>query len=143
MYQQTIIVGNVGKDPQTRSMPNGNAVANFSVATSEKWKDKQSGENKEHTEWHQVAVFGRQAENVAEYVRKGSKVMVVGRLRTEKWQDKEGNDRYTTKLIADRVQFLSFQNDEDSGRQEEPRPSRGAARQAAAAEEGFDDDIPF
>jgi single-strand DNA-binding protein len=103
---KVILIGNLGADPETRAMPSGMTVANLSVATSESWKDKQSGENKERTEWHKVALFGRLGEIAGEYLKKGSKVYIEGSLRTRKWQDKSGNDRYTTEIIADEMQML-------------------------------------
>ncbi|HTU65689.1 MAG TPA: single-stranded DNA-binding protein [Steroidobacteraceae bacterium] len=103
---KVILIGNLGADPETRAMPSGMTVANIRVATSENWKDKQSGENKERTEWHNVAMFGRLGEIAAEYLKKGSKVYIEGSLRTRKWQDKSGNDRYTTEIIANEMQML-------------------------------------
>ena len=101
---KVILVGNLGRDPETRYMPSGSAVTNLRVATSEQWKDKTTGENQERTEWHSVAMFGRLAEIAAEYLRKGSKVYIEGKLRTRKWQDKtDGKDRYTTEIIADQI----------------------------------------
>jgi single-strand DNA-binding protein len=104
---KVILVGNLGRDPETRYMPSGSAVTNLRLATSEQWKDKTTGENQERTEWHSVAMFGRLAEIAAEYLRKGSKVYIEGKLRTRKWQDKtDGKDRYTTEIIADEMQML-------------------------------------
>ena len=103
---KVIVVGHLGADPETRYMPSGDAVTNVRVATSESWKDKQSGEQKERTEWHSVAFFGRLAEIAGEYLRKGSPVYVEGKLRTRKWQDKDGNDRYTTEIVASEMQML-------------------------------------
>ncbi len=103
---KVIIVGNLGKDPETRYMPSGSAVTNLRIATTEAWKDKQTGEAQERTEWHAVAMFGRLAEIAAEYLRKGSQVYIEGKLRTRKWQDKEGKDRYTTEIVADEMQML-------------------------------------
>ncbi len=104
---KVILVGNLGRDPETRYMPSGSAVTNLRLATSEQWKDKATGENQERTEWHSVAMFGRLAEIAAEYLRKGSKVYIEGKLRTRKWQDKtDGKDRYTTEIIADEMQML-------------------------------------
>ena len=103
---KVIIVGNVGGDPETRYMPSGSAVTNLTIATNESWKDKQTGEQKERTEWHRVAMFNRLAEIAAEYLRKGSQVYIEGKLRTRKWQDKSGQDRYTTEIIADEMQML-------------------------------------
>ncbi len=102
---KVILIGNLGADPETRSMPSGVTVANIRVATSENWKDKQSGEQKERTEWHSVAMFGRLGEIAGEYLKKGSKVYIEGSLRTRKWQDKQGNDRYTTEIIASDMQM--------------------------------------
>ena len=139
---KVILVGNLGADPDTRYMPSGGAVTNLSVATSESWKDKQSGEQKERTEWHKVAMFGRLAEISAEYLRKGSQVYIEGRIRTRKWQDKDGNDRWTTEIIADEMQMLG-------GRGGGGAPARGdsysqnSAPQKAAEPDDFDDDIPF
>ena len=103
---KVILIGNLGADPETRAMPSGMTVANIRIATSENWKDKQSGENKERTEWHNVAMFGRLGEIAGEYLKKGSKVYIEGSLRTRKWQDKSGNDRYTTEVIANEMQML-------------------------------------
>ena len=100
---KVIIVGNLGSDPDTRYMPSGSAVTNLSIATNESWKDKQTGEQKDRTEWHKVAMFGRLAEIAAEYLRKGSQVYIEGKLRTRKWQDQNGNDRWTTEVIADEM----------------------------------------
>jgi single-strand DNA-binding protein len=136
---KVILIGHLGADPETRYMPSGSAVTNLRVATSEQWKDKQSGEQQERTEWHRVAMFGRLAEIAAEYLRKGSQVYIEGSLRTRKWQDKEsGSDRYSTEIIANEMQMLG-------GRAEASAPARSAP--AAVGESGppdaFDDDIPF
>jgi single-strand DNA-binding protein len=106
---KVILVGNLGQDPETRNMPSGGAVTNISVAATEQWKDKQTGDQKERTEWHKVAFFGRLAEIAAEYLRKGSQVYVEGKLRTRKWQDRDGNNRWTTEVIADELQMLGGQ----------------------------------
>src|SRR5688500_657151 len=103
---KVILVGNLGKDPETRYMPNGKPVTNFSIATSESWTDKQSGDKQERTEWHNIVMFEKLAEIAAEYLRKGSQVYVEGSLRTRKWQDKEGKDRYTTEIVARDIQML-------------------------------------
>jgi single-strand DNA-binding protein len=103
---KVIIVGHLGADPETRAMPSGTTVANIRVATTESWKDRQSGDQQERTEWHNIALFGRTAEVAAEYLRKGSQVYIEGRLRTRKWQDKQGNDRYTTEIVANDMQML-------------------------------------
>ncbi len=139
---KVIVVGNLGQDPDTKYLPSGSAVTNISVATSESWKDKQTGEKKERTEWHRVAAFGRLAEIMAEYLRKGSQVYIEGKLRTRKWQDKNGNDRYTTEIIADQMQMLG-------GRQESklaPTPQAPQPQPQPQPEPGpddFDDEIPF
>ena len=138
---KVILVGNLGADPDTRYMPSGGAVTNLSVATSESWKDKQTGEQKERTEWHKVAMFGRLAEISAEYLRKGSQVYIEGKIRTRKWQDKDGNDRWTTEVIADEMQMLGGRGGGGAPARSESA-SQGGAPQPAAAEE-FDDDIPF
>lgn len=148
---KVILVGNLGKDPETRYMPSGKAVTNFSIATSESWKDKQTGEQKEQTEWHNIVMYDRLAEIAAEYLRKGSQVYVEGRLRTRKWQDKEGRDRYTTEIIANEMQMLGGRGGGGAGTESRSEP-RGESRAAAAerpapASSGggsdFDDDIPF
>ncbi len=103
---KVIIIGNLGADPETRAMPSGTTVANLRVATSESWRDKQTGEQQERTEWHRVALFGRLAEVAGEYLRKGSQVYIEGSLRTRKWQDKEGKDRYSTEIVGNDLQML-------------------------------------
>ena len=103
---KVILVGNLGADPETRAMPSGTTVANLRIATTENWKDRQSGENQERTEWHRVALFGRLAEVAAEYLKKGSQVYIEGSLRTRKWQDKQGNERYSTEIVANDMQML-------------------------------------
>ena len=141
---RVILVGNLGQDPEIRYMPNGNAVANFSVATSETWKDKQTGENRDKTEWHRIVVFGKLAEIVGEYVKKGTQVYLEGQLQTRKWQDQAGNDRYTTEVVINAVggtmQILgSRQND---GEQKQKAQSAQAQVQEAPPTD-FDDDIPW
>jgi single-strand DNA-binding protein len=145
---KVILVGNLGKDPETRYMPSGKAVTNFSIATSESWKDKQTGEQKEQTEWHNIVMYDRLAEIAAEYLRKGSQVYVEGRLRTRKWQDKEGRDRYTTEIIANEMQMLGARGGAGGGMgtesRAEPRPAPSTERGSAApSRDEFDDDIPF
>jgi single-strand DNA-binding protein len=103
---KVILIGNLGADPETRAMPSGTTVANLRVATSESWRDKQTGEQQERTEWHRVALFGRLAEVAGEYLRKGSQVYIEGSLRTRKWQDKQGNDRYSTEIVGNDMQML-------------------------------------
>jgi single-strand DNA-binding protein len=148
---KVILVGNLGKDPETRYMPNGKAVTNFSIATSESWKDKQTGEQKEKTEWHNIVMFDRLAEIAAEYLKKGSQVYVEGKLQTRKWQDKEGRDRYTTEINANEMQMLGGRGGGGAGTESrgEPRAAGGGGERPAAAaprnadEGSFDDDIPF
>ncbi len=151
---KVILVGNLGQDPETRAMPSGKAVTNVRIATTDSWRDKQSGEQKEQTEWHTVVFFDRLAEIAAEYLRKGSQVYVEGRLRTRKWQDKSGNDRYTTEIVANEMQMLGGRAGGSAGA---AAPAAGASRREAAPtedfsqapataggkDEAFDDDIPF
>ena len=146
---KVILVGNLGRDPETRYMPSGSAVTNLRVATSEQRKDKTTGENQERTEWHSVAMFGRLAEIAAEYLRKGSKVYVEGKLRTRKWQDKtDGKDRYTTEIIADEMQMLDSKGGgANAPAADAPRRQPSAVADASAGgappSGDFDDDIPF
>ena len=124
---KVILIGNLGNDPETRYMPSGGAVTNISVATSESWKDKQTGQPQERTEWHRVVFFNRLAEIAGEYLRKGSKVYVEGSLRTRKWQDKSGQDRYSTEIVASEMQML----DSRGGGQGAPYPDAGDYSQSA------------
>ncbi|MBT8067125.1 MAG: single-stranded DNA-binding protein [Gammaproteobacteria bacterium] len=145
---KVIIVGNLGQDPETRYMPSGAAVTNFTVATNESWKDKQTGEQKDRTEWHRVAMFNRLAEIAAEYLRKGSQVYIEGKLRTRKWQGQDGNDRYTTEIIADEMQMLGGRGDGGGGSFGGSRggnkPSQGGGNAPPQpGPDDFDDDIPF
>ena len=163
---KVIIVGRLGNDPEIRTMPNGEAVANISVATSETWTDKNTGERRETTEWHRIVFYRRQAEVVGEYLRKGSQVYVEGRLRTRKWQDQNGQDRYTTEIQGDVMQMLDSRNAGNQGgdygyapqsapqqySQQPSYQSQSAPRQTAKptsapqpgpAMDSFDDDIPF
>jgi single-strand DNA-binding protein len=145
---KVILIGNLGKDPDVRYMPSGDAITNITVATTDNWKDK-NGEKQERTEWHRVAFFGKLAEIAGEYLKKGSQVYVEGRLQTRKWQDKEGQDRYTTEIVADRMQMLgsrggggggSFEaTDRDSG----GAPSSKPAKSGGGGFDDFEDDIPF
>ena len=142
---KVILIGNLGQDPETRYMPSGGAVTNFTLATNESWKDKQTGEQKDRTEWHKVAMFGRLAEIAAEYLRKGSQVYVEGRLQTRKWQDRDGNDRYTTEIVANEMQMLGGRGGGSSyggGSGGSPASSSGDGPKAPPADD-FDDDIPF
>jgi single-strand DNA-binding protein len=155
---KVILIGNLGKDPETRYMPSGSAVTNLTLATSESWKDKQSGEQQERTEWHKIAMFGRLAEIAAEYLRKGSQVYIEGKLRTRKWQDKEGKDRWTTEIVADEMHMLGGKGggvsagagamgagaaagggNGGSG----SGGGRAAVNDSGAPPSDFDDDIPF
>lgn len=139
---KVILIGNMGKDPEMRYTPNGVAVANLTIATSESWKDKTSGENVERTEWHRVVMFQRLAEIAGEYLRKGSKIYIEGRLQTRKWQDKtSGQDRYTTEIVADSMQMLDSKGGgAPAGEKAASAPSMA---DAAPALETFDDDVPF
>ena len=132
---KVIAIGNLGKDPETRYLPSGAAVCNFSIAVSESWKDKQTGEQKERTEWINVEVWGKAAEACQKYLSKGSQCYIEGKMQTDKWQDKDGNDRWTTKVRADSVQFLGSKRD---GQSQDNRPPA-----APPPGDDFDDDIPF
>ena len=141
---KVILVGNLGADPETRYMPSGSAVTNLSVATSESWKDKQSGEQKERTEWHKVVMFDRLAEIAAEYLRKGSQVYIEGKLQTRKWQDRDGNDRWTTEIRANEMQMLGGRA--GAGGAAPMGSGQGSGPPSAPPQTGpddFDDDIPF
>jgi single-strand DNA-binding protein len=148
---KVILVGNLGGDPETRSMPSGMTVTNIRIATSESWKDKASGAQQERTEWHSIALFGRLGEIAAEYLRKGSQVFIEGKLRTRKWQDKQGNDRFTTEIIADNMQMLGGRGGGGGagggsiggGERSAPREEFDQSPPPAAGKEDFDDDIPF
>jgi single-strand DNA-binding protein len=142
---KVILIGNLGRDPDMRYTANQSAVANLAIATSESWKDKQTGEKVEKTEWHRVAAFGKLAEIIGQYLTKGSKVYIEGKLQTRKWQDNDGNDRYTTEIIADQMRMLSG-GPEDSRTTQPARPAQqqaAPAQQQAAPADDFDDDIPF
>ncbi len=147
---KVILIGNLGQDPEMRYMPNGNAVANATVATSESWKDKNTGEAQEKTEWHRVVFFRRLAEIVGEYLKKGSKVYIEGRLQTRKWTDKDGQDRNTTEIVADQMQMLDSRGGASSSAGDSPggsqRADGGQSSPPPAApvqDNGFDDSIPF
>lgn len=144
---KVILVGNLGADPEVRYMPSGGAVTNVTIATSESWKDKQTGEQQDRTEWHRVVFFNRLAEIAGEYLRKGSKVYVEGSLRTRKWQDQAGVERYTTEIVAGEMQMLDGKGGSEGGapRAQSSRsqaPSHAEAAPAPMSQE-FDDDIPF
>ena len=143
---KVILVGNLGKDPDIRYTPGGAAVANVTIATNESWKDKNTGEMQEKTEWHNVVFFSRLAEIVGEYLKKGSQVYVEGRLQTRKWQDKSGNDRYTTEIVANEMQMLGGRSGAGAPDSRPSGPAPSAPQQSsapAAAANDFDDDIPF
>ena len=157
---KAILVGNLGRDPEVRYTPSGSAVANVTLATSDQWKDKQTGEMQERTEWHRVVFFNRLAEVVAEYVKKGQQIYVEGRIQTRKWQDQSGQDRYTTEIVASEMQMLGgrsggggsgFDQGMDQSRPQQAPAGGGASSQGAPASEpaqggaydDFDDDIPF
>lgn len=142
---KVIIVGNLGRDPETRYMPNGDAVTNIAVATTESWKDKQTGEKKEQTEWHRITFYRKLAEVVGQYLKKGSSIYVEGRLQTRKWIDKEGVERYTTEIISDTMQMLgSGPKKEDDGAPPARQQQRAESKQEYSTPDHFvDDDIPF
>jgi len=149
---KVILIGNLGADPETRYLPSGDAVTNIRIATTDTWKDK-SGEKQEHTEWHRIAFFGKLAEIAGEYLKKGSPVYIEGRIRTRKWQDKEGQDRYSTEIVADRMQLLGGRGGGSESMVREPAAASGGGDAKASAPKkggggggGFDemdDDIPF
>lgn len=149
MLNKAQIIGRVGKDPEVRYLPSGEAVANFSLATSEKWKDKATGEPREETEWHRISTFGRLAEIVGEYVKKGALVYVDGKIKTRKYTDKDGSEKYSVEIRANEMKMLSGRENAQGGdRPAAPQQRQAAApqRQAAPAPSGFDDmdsDIPF
>ena len=152
---KVILVGNLGKDPEVRYAPSGDAFANVTIATTRTWKDKNSGEKKEETEWHRIVFNGRLAEIAGEYLKKGRSIYVEGRLRTRKWQDKDGTDKYTTEIIADQMQMLGSREGMGGGGMDEgggggggrpasaPRPAAAAAKKPAGNFDDMDDDIPF
>jgi len=153
---KVILIGHLGADPETRAMPSGSSVANLRIATTESWRDKQSGEQQERTEWHRVALFGRLAEIAGEYLRKGSQVYIEGSLRTRKWQDKQGNERYSTEIVGNEMQMLGGRGGAGAGAPgtaggaaggmpREPLPDyAGPGGGGGGGErEDFDDDIPF
>lgn len=150
---KVILVGNLGQDPELKYMPSGGAVCNISIATSESWNDKSTGEKQEKTEWHRVVFFRKLAEIAGEYLRKGSQVYVEGRLQTRKWQDQSGADRYSTEVIADQMQMLGGRGGSGGGAGMESPPDYGSSSSGAGASapkpaasapaEDFDDDIPF
>ena len=155
---KVILIGHLGADPESRAMPSGSSVANLRIATTESWRDKQSGEQQERTEWHRVALFGRLAEIASEYLRKGSQVYIEGSLRTRKWQDKQGNERYSTEIVGNEMQMLGGRGGgagapasggaAAGGGPREPMPdysgpAGGGGAGGGGEREDFDDDIPF
>ena len=145
---RVMVLGHLGSDPETRAMPSGRPVANLRIATSERWKDKQTGEQKEQTEWHNVVFFDRRAEVVQQYLHKGSRVLIEGQLRTRKWQDKQGNDRYTTEILGSDFTLLDKPATGGSGGgsdwagQQSSQPA-GHQAQTRQGSDFIDDDIPF
>ncbi len=147
---KVILVGNLGADPETRYTAGGSAVTNVRVATTDAWKDKQTGEQQERTEWHRIVFWGRLAEIAAEYLRKGSQIYVEGRIQTRKWQGQDGQDRWTTEIVGNEMQMLGSRGgaqaspppDFDSGQSDAPGPSGSSSKKAETVED-FDDDIPF
>ena len=152
---KVILIGNLGADPEVRYTPGGSAVANIRIATTDQWRDRNSGETQEHTEWHRVALFGKVGEVAGQYLRKGSKVYIEGRLRTRKWQGQDGQDRYSTEIVADQMQMLDsrgggtepFDRESDlpAGQGGSGPTSRGPSGGGVTPpiDPGFDDDIPF
>ena len=163
---KVIIVGNLGNDPEVRYANNGNAIANLSLATSETWKDKNTGENQEKTEWHRVVMFGRLGEIAGEYLKKGSQIYIEGKLQTRKWQDQQGQDRYSTEIVANEMQMLGGRGEmgagggsyapsgqkqqpagggfqQQSAQQQQQAPQQQSAPAQPAPSQDFDDDIPF
>jgi single-strand DNA-binding protein len=147
---KVILIGNLGKDPEIRYLPNGDQVCNITLATSEKYKDKSTGEAKENTEWHRVVFFGKLAEVCGQYLQKGKKIYVEGRIRTNKWQDKDGNDRYTTEIVGNEMKMLGGKDEGGSSRESpapaarfERQPSSAPAPRKPATFDDDDGDIPF
>ena len=143
---KVLIIGNLGRDPETRYMPSGDAMTTIAVATTETWKDKQTGEKQEKTEWHRVVFFKQLAEIVGKYVRKGSKLYIEGSLRTRKWQDQQGIDRYTTEIVANDMQMLDSRHDEERPDNNEPAYAAQtpmSTNNQSPVLQDFDDDVPF
>jgi len=152
---KVILIGNLGRDPEVRYTPDGRAVANVTLATSEQWKDRQSGENQERTEWHRIVMFGRLAEIAGEYLKKGRQIYIEGKLQTRKWQGQDGQDRYTTEIVANEMQMLGGGasgggsadfgggNQAPSAPQQAPQKPQGASGAGGGGFDDFDDDIPF
>ena len=155
MLNKVTLIGNLGADPEVRYMPNGGAVTNIRLATTRRWKDKQTGDRREETEWHRVVFFARLAEVAGEYLRKGSQVYIEGRIRTQKWQGQDGQDRYTTEIVANEMHMLgsrsggtsNFNDSQPSSKPSPPqapgKPDQSPDAPPPAAYDDFDDDIPF
>lgn len=145
MINKVSLIGRLGNDPDVRYTQKGAVIANVSLATSEKWNDKQTGEKKEHTEWHRLVFFNRLGEIVSEYLKKGALIYIEGKLRTEKWQDKNGNDQYTTKIYVSELKMLLSQqnNNQQQQQQRQQQQSHNQPPQQQYNNSGFDDDIPF
>lgn len=137
-----ILMGTLGADPEVRYASNGNAIANLRLATSETWKDQQTGQQNERTEWHQIVLFGKTAEIAGQYLKKGSRAHITGSLRTRKWTDKNGQDRYSTEIVGDELQFVDRASGQNSGYQNDGNRARPGSGQAQGLN-NFDDDIPF
>jgi single-strand DNA-binding protein len=137
---KVILIGNLGADPEVRSMPNGNYVANIRIATTEAWKDRNSGESQERTEWHRVVMFRKLAEIAQQYLRKGSKVFIEGKLQTRKWQDQSGQDRYTTEIVADQMQMLDSRGAGAASGSYQQAP---APQQSPPMQQDMDGSVPF
>jgi len=140
---KVILVGTLGADPKTSAMPSGSAVTNLSIATNESWKDKETGEQQDRTEWHRIAFFNRLAEIAAEYLKKGSQIYIEGKLRTRKWQDKDGNDRWTTEIIANELQMLGGRSSNVGEMPEDQAEQDSVESLKSSSSEDFNDDIPF
>ena len=140
---KVMLIGNLGRDPETRYAQNGSAVTRFSIATSESWKDRTSGEQQERTEWHRIKLFGRQAELAGEYLKKGSQVYIEGRIQTSKYQDKDGNDRWSTEIVAREMTFLGGRGGGGGGGDSQSASSASPPQRDSGPSGDFDDDIPF
>lgn len=143
MLNKVMLIGNLGDNPEVRYMPSGEAVTNISLATTTKWKDKQSGEKKEKTEWHRIVFFRKLAEVAGEYLKKGSKVYIEGRIQTRKWQDQSGQDRWSTEIIAEQMQMLGGRNEDQNKQSTDQSQQQNSVDSNNTPPEHFDDDIPF
>jgi len=143
MLNKVMLIGNLGDNPEVRYMPSGEAVTNISLATTTKWKDKQSGEKKEKTEWHRIVFFRKLAEVAGEYLKKGSKVYIEGRIQTRKWQDQSGQDRWSTEIIAEQMQMLGGRNEDQNKQSTDQSQQQNSVDSNNTPPEHFDDDLPF